>query len=352
VPFRRATHLATVSCVDGDANFFEAYDGVLTPLFTAGNLVELVTGADRSGLMAALREPVSLADLVRRSGLAREMVHAICRALWVNAVVEEVDGGYRLTGAWRALTGPAAFVPLATAVAGRRVQGRLLEAAGAGETWWTIPSEDRLTFARAISPDPYSDALVAGMRAAVEADPEQAPMLAGGRLLELGCGVAGRILTVLRGIPDLRAVGVELSPDLAAEARRRAVELGVADRFRVVCADATTYADPEPFDFGFWSQFFFPTESRKAALEMLFASLRPGGTVWAPVMGDHAAMRGDPHGRDARDHALFRVMLQSWGVPERSPDDLAAEFEDAGFVDIGVRGGGSAGPVRVRARRP
>jgi len=40
------------------------------------------------------------------------------------------------------------------------------------------------------------------------------------------------------------------------------------------------------------------------------------------------------------------------GIPERSPQEPVAEFDDAGFVDVTVVGGGEKGPLRVRAVRP
>lgn len=67
-----------------------------------------------------------------------------------------------------------------------------------------------------------------------------ARLSAGERHLELGCGLAGRILCLLQAYPAMTAVGVERAPDLAAEARRRAERLGVADRFVVVVSDATS----------------------------------------------------------------------------------------------------------------
>ena len=55
----------------------------------------------------------------------------------------------------------------------------------------------------------------------------------------------------------MTAVGVELDSGLAAEARWRAERLGVADRFEVVCADATSVRLDGLFDVVAWSQFFF-----------------------------------------------------------------------------------------------
>jgi Methyltransferase domain len=232
------------------------------------------------------------------------------------------------------------------------VQSHLLRSIGAGADYWTMPTEQRLTFARATSPDPFSAGLVASFRASAERDPEQAALRNGGRLLELGCGVAGRLLTCLQAFPNLTAVGIELADDLADEAERRAVALGVADRLTVVRSDAGAYLEPDSFEFGFWSQFFFPEESRRSALTALFANLRSGGIAWAPVFGDFPAMQADPTGQVRRGYALFRVILDSWRVPERSPDQLAAEFESAGFTEVRQGGGGAAGPVRLTARKP
>ena len=72
----------------------------------------------------------------------------------------------------------------------------------------------------------------------------------------------------------------------------------------------------------------------------------------APVGGDFEAIRADPTGADARDWSMFRVLLASWGVPERDPDQLVAEFEDAGFVDVTIVQRAAAPTPGVRARVP
>ncbi|MGO4256019.1 SAM-dependent methyltransferase [Marmoricola sp. RAF53] len=329
-------------------DFFEAYDEVLTPLFTAGNLLGLVAGAEEAGLVSGLRGPRTAADLATATGQAPEVVQAVCDALTATGVAVRHGDTYVLTEAWQVLTDPAAFVPLATALDGNAVEGRLLR--GLSQTYWTMPREDRLVYARSVSPDPFSDGLVAAFAAQIAADADRAPMLRGGRLLELGCGVAGRVLTTLRAAPALTAVGVELSEDLADEARRRAAELGVADRFTVVCADAADFRDEEPFDHGFWSQFFFPASARAGALAALHAVLRPGASFDAPLGADHDAVAADPTGPAAQEYRIGRVVLGAWGVPDRTPETLVAEIEAAGFVDVHVVP--RAGSPAVRAVRP
>ena len=330
-------------------DFFEAYEQVFAPLATASNVMQLVGRAEDAGLMAAMRTPVTTRDAVAQTGLSEETVSTLCRALVALGVVQHDVAGFSLTEPWLALTDPGAFVPLGVALSGAEIDGRLLRAKVA-DTFWSMPAEDRITYARSISPDPYSDQLVERFRTELENDPDRAAMTHGGRLLELGCGVAGRVLTTLRAMPQLRAVGVELSPDLAGEARRRASELGLDDRFEVVCMDAADFTTTEPFDYGFWSQFFFPSSSREGALRTLRSALRTGGVVHAPLGANFAAMDADPDGSEARDFAVWRVVLDSWGVPERRPEQLVTEFEAAGFTDVEAVAR-DAGAV-VRARQP
>lgn len=332
-----------------ELGYFEAFDEVLQPLFTANNVLQLIAGADQSGLMKALREPLSIDGLVAVTGLGETTVATVCRALVTTGVVRQAGTDFRLTEAWLALTDPAAFVPLGAAITGNDVEGRSLRAAS-GTTYWTMSSEDRLAYARSVSPDPFSDDLVEVFRGQIEADPDRRSMLEGGRLLELGCGLAGRVLTTLRAAPSLVAVGVELSEDLAEAARQRAVDLGLTDRFTVECVDASDFTTTELFDYGFWSQFFFPTHAREGALASMMRALRPGAVLLAPLGSDGEAAMADPASVEARDFALWRVLLDSWGVPERTGAELVAEIEAAGFTDVRIKDEGAL-PL-LRATRP
>lgn len=335
-----------------EPSFFEAYDAVLTPALGGHGLVEVLTGAESAGLLDALAEPATVTDLVAATGLPLSRVQALCDVLLAHDVIETDDERHRLTSHWRALVAPDAYATLGDLFASAHIEGRLLRDAAGGSDYWTMPSEDRVTFARAISPNPFAPELVESFRRRLAADPTAAVLADGGSLLELGCGVAGRVLTMLQALPAMRAVGVELSDDLAAEAQRRARELGVDDRFEVVCSDAADFSRPGAFDRGFWSQFFFPESSRAAALRTLRTSLVSGGLAYAPLLGDDEQLRADPHGPEARYRAVFRVILDNWGVPDRDGDGLVAEFTEAGFVDVTFEGGADGGPTRVVARNP
>lgn len=322
-----------------EVGFFEAYERALAPVLGHEALGGLLEGLHASGILRALMVPVPAERWPGTVGTTPEVAEALLAALVTHEVVVASPQDIRLAPAWRALVADTAFADLGDGLRQGRIAGRLLAGIGSGD-YWDLPSEDRVAFARSVSPNPYAEGLVAAFRADIEADPERADLLAGCHVLELGCGVAGRILTMMRAAPGLTAVGVELSPDLAAEAARRAADLGLADRFTVVCADAAEFTSDERFDRAFWSQFFFPSESRAPALATLHRCLRSGGILSLPVADDDPAER------------LFRLLLASWGIPLRTPDELVVEIEEAGFVDVEVRGADTPEPTSVHAVRP
>jgi hypothetical protein len=337
--------------VSEDISYGDVYDAVLTPLLLARGLLDLVHTAEVIGLMAALREPRSSAELVRISGLPEVAVVSTLAALEVNAVVTRSGDAFRLTHDWLVLTGDIAISPLASVLASSDVERAVIRGLGGGDDYWTMSSAERLSFAQAISPDPFARGLVERMGHAMAQDPEYDVLRSGGRLLELGCGVAGRALVMLQALPSMRAVGVEVSADLAGVATRRAEDLGLADRFEVVTIDAATFDRPDAFDRGYWSQFFFAEESRGPALATMWRSLRSGGVVEAPLLADPDELAADPRGPLARELALFLVVLGAWGVPGRSASELVEELRGHGFVDVEV-GPGTFGNWRVRGRRP
>jgi SAM-dependent methyltransferase len=334
-----------------ELSFDDAHDAVLGPLLLARGVLDLVHVAQERGLLTALREPSTAPDLAAATGLPAVAVASLVEALELNEVVERSGDGYRLSAPWMVLTGDTAMSPLESLLESSDVERALLRALGGRVDYWTMSSEQRLSFARGISPDPFAPGLVAGMGAALGRDPSYDVLRTGGNLLELGCGVAGRVLAMLQALPGMTAVGIELSEDLAAEARRRTVALGLTDRFEVVTTDAAAFDRPDAFDRGYWSQFFFAEAGRGPALATMLRSLRSGGLLEAPLLGDPEELAADPRGRMARERSVFRVVLGSWGVPDRTADELVAEFADAGFVDVEA-GRGPFGNWRVRGRRP
>jgi SAM-dependent methyltransferase len=168
----------------------------------------------------------------------------------------------------------------------------------------------------------------------VQALPEwQRRASAGARYLELGCGLAGGMLAELQMFPTMTATGVELAADLVAEAHARAEQVGVADRVEFVVGDATRFDRPDSYDLCFWSQFFFPSATRAAALATAARCLRPDGMLGAPV---RARPDADASSDEVLDYQLDNVLFSNWGIPERNADELADEVAAAGFVEVSV----------------
>jgi ubiquinone/menaquinone biosynthesis C-methylase UbiE len=339
--------------VGDQPSWFEASDRVLDPLVNARLLVSLLHGAEAAGLLHAMRTTGDPASLARQTGLTEERVRGVCTALVASGVAVGEGSGVRLSPEWDVLTSPSAFSPLGSVLAAADIGAQGLSDLAAEDGWGRLTDTDRLAFATSVSPDPFSDAMVALVRARAATPVVVRERLRDDdRILELGCGAAGQLLCTLQAFPLTTAVGVERRADLAAEARRRSERLGVADRFDVVVGDAATVRVDGRFDVVAWSQFFFPAESRAGALATAFASLRPGGLLIAPLLPDDTTAAADPQGTQACSAALLQVVLGGWGVPARSAAELVEEVTQAGFSDAVAASRPGTGIAVVAATRP
>jgi SAM-dependent methyltransferase len=266
----------------------------------------------------------------------RDVVEALLEALVLHDVLHLVEGDRLVVSPpWQPLCRPDVLpVPrdaLELGVVRARLRRHALTDGG-----WTDDESDLVAVARGVRWDPSTDLAVHLRRRAAEQVPEVAAVLVpGGRYLELGCGVGGSLLATMRTFPGLTAAGVELSPELAAIARRSAADLGLAARVEIVVGDAAEFDGQGAFDVCFWSQFFFPTASRLPALVAARRSLRPGGVLVAPAP-DLRLPPGPPFDDDARDVGNERVLWATWGVPVRTPDELVTEALTVGFDDARV----------------
>jgi SAM-dependent methyltransferase len=314
------------------AAWFGAIAGVEEAL-AAAQVWWLVWGAADTGLLDAARQPCTVEELATHTAASSEVVALACRALDRVGVFTSDDERFVLTPTWQALTDPSGFQPWTTAFGMVDARTRMLrDVFRDGGGYFGDDAADRLAYAKGTSPDPFRPGVGEMFRVNMSATPELFALLDRPcDFLELGCGVAGNLCSQLQGFPSMRAVGVELQPELADEARRRAVALGIDGRFEVVTADVTTFRRPSSFDVAFWSQMFFPTDSRAAALSTAYDSLRPGGLLMSPVMDpdeDETAL--------TLNSLVEDIISTSWKVPAVRPDRLAAEFESAGFVDVHV----------------
>ncbi len=312
----------------------------------------LLRGAWRSGIVQAAAESRTAADLAARCGLEPARGRALVDALVAFEVLDRTGDRYVVSDRWRPLLldsppfGVAATLDLVAA------SSRMVEAAATGgRRTGPVDDEARLAFAVGVAPDPESRHSLELIDFLSHQDPPLRRQLeAGGRYLELGCGTAGAMCTQLQLYPRVSAVGVELDARLVEVARARAERLGLTDRLRLVCADVRDFEDPEPFDFAFWSQFFFPDESRAAALAVAFALVAARRhPVGAAARRAGHRRRGAAHD-EGRSAAVDALLFRGWGIPHRSGDELVAEVEAAGFADAQMQ---ELGAFRiVRATRP
>jgi SAM-dependent methyltransferase len=293
----------------------------LTPGLNASGVLALLVGLGRSGQL-----PSALSEGLPEGSPAVHMA--------MQAALEAAGATGGRAGAWHTVLAGEGLVPPEALLSACSARNRLLEALAEGDDYWRADPELRRGIAQGVSPDPRLPASLVAMGSMVQALPEwQRRAHAGARYLELGCGLAGGMLAELQMFPAMTATGVELAADLVAEAQARAEQVGVAERVEFVVGDATRFDRPDSYDLCFWSQFFFPSATRAAALAAAARCLRPGGMLGAPV---RARPDADASSDEVLDYLLDNVLFSSWGIPERSADELVDEVAAAGFVEVTV----------------
>ena len=327
--------------------------GALDELQRATTTFALLQEAEEVGLLAALADSLAAADvtaLAERLGVRPARVDAVLQVLAAHGIAERRGEQWGLTAGWDDLVSGNSPIGLTgTLGLGRVWSEQFRSVLHGGHDYWELDPADRRAVATGISPDPRSPTSVQMVRSLVESLPGVPEALeSGGRIIELGCGLASRLCGLLQAYPKAHAVGIELDPDLVDAARERAAELGVLDRLQLVVGDAADYDGGGAFDLANWSQFFFPESTRRGALAAAFQALRPGGWVSMPVVWD-----GTPHpaqSADDRELAEMRLVLDLWNVPMRTVSEVIAEVEAAGFGDVHAQP--APGFHVVRGRRP
>ncbi|WP_067500439.1 cyclopropane-fatty-acyl-phospholipid synthase family protein [Actinoplanes sp. TFC3] len=321
-------------------------------------LAGLLQGAIRSNFLQYCRKPTTVDELAKVTGLPTGIVDNACLALQYLGVLRRgVDDQVIISEVYAPLLDRGLDQRVLDRLTAAPVRASILGNAldSAHSSYWSIDSASRVALAANATADPRTEfgreALVASVRS------DQAlheAFTRGGRFLDLGCGVAGGIITFLYFYPSLSAVGIDIADDVLTVARTRAQTVGVDDRVTFLAADAANYRDSEPFDFVFWPQNFYPEASRADALSTAFTNLRPGGmllTVHLPRQTSHSPGVTEPDAASAGP-ALDRLLLGLSGIERRRLDALTTELSEAGFVDITA--GAAVPPVLplVQARRP
>jgi trans-aconitate 2-methyltransferase len=162
---------------------------------------------------------------------------------------------------------------------------------------------------------------------------ERVPLAGDEDVLDAGCGT-GRVTRLLaERVPDGTVLGVDGSHQMAEEARARLADL--SPRVRVMQADLTALALPDPVDAIVSTATFHWILDHDALFRRLFAALRPGGVLVAQCGGEGNIARTLAAADEvaARDPyaAHLAGMPRTWYFA--GPEATEARLARAGFVE-------------------
>ncbi|GLY30886.1 class I SAM-dependent methyltransferase [Kineosporia sp. NBRC 101731] len=276
----------------------------------------IVGAAHRMGWLEKLAEPLSLAALAT-DAWPQARVRGVVDVLQQAGVVSGADGTWQLTPPFADLLAGASGVSLETVLDSARLDLAALQKLDR-EQPEMVDGVAALVVARdaGIAADPVTQMLY---RSVYDAMPEVSAVLeSGGPMLDLGSGVGGALLTTAQLYPQLKLVGVDIVPEVAAEAVRRRDELGLTDQVEVRCVDARNLPDRSTFRVAYWAQCFFPDADRAETLAVLRQALTDDGLL---ILQEQLAGPTDV------------VQLGQRGISGgHTVDELAAEARAAGFV--------------------
>lgn len=296
----------------------------------------LLRTALSSGVLDQLSTPRTPPQIADATGLPSDLVAQLLVALDAHRIVESAGDRYVLSAEFARLLSRAAVQPLANILDMEAAKIRSIEsAAGAQLSYTALSSHEQLAIAKGIMGVPSSSLWQAMLTMMTSALPQLAAKVqAGGRALELGCGAASALITILVVYPRTTAVGVDISATALAEARRRADEVGVADRIEFRHQDARTVSDAAQYDLVSWSGHFFPADTRAATLAVAHKALKPDGYLLA-TSGGPSLPPECLHEPEGRATAMNRLLFASWGIPPHEDRDAETELEAAGFTITG-----------------
>jgi hypothetical protein len=114
--------------------------------------------------------------------------------------------------------------------------------------------------------------------------------------------------------------------------------------------DARHIDDDAAFDTLAWSQYYVPTETRRATLAAAFRALKPGGYLIASMLADPPPSTPKWKGPAGEAYSITRLMSHSWGISIRTTGELRTEIEESGVTFVRLLRSPQRG--RLLARRP
>ncbi|MFD0785473.1 SAM-dependent methyltransferase [Micromonospora azadirachtae] len=298
---------------------------------TGAQALVLLDSAHKLGWTRFLVRPRRLAAIVRFTALPQDRVQNVLEALAALGVVELNGDEARLSAPFAEMMTPDGFAMLSEKLAQARLTARLLSKVVESNGAPVLSGDDSLTIARGVT---FQPAQVGRdlFRETLESLPEYTAAVRRGRVLDVGCGVASGLLTTAAIFPEIRGLGLELVPAVAAEAVRRAKAQGVDDRVEIRAIDARDFDETAAYDACFWAQPFFSDHARLPTLQAIHRALAPGGVLLEQELESEPE---DPAGQAA--FAMRRMVFRAQSVPfAPSAECLAAEAASAGFTLVRI----------------
>ncbi|MFE2296215.1 SAM-dependent methyltransferase [Streptomyces sp. NPDC059452] len=160
-----------------------------------------------------------------------------------------------------------------------------------------------------------------------------------GRILDVGCGDCGHLLSVLGKHPDWSGVGLDMDPSVVHIANEEARKNDLSHRMRVILGTLSDIDDQEQFDaiLGLQMIYYVAPAVRMDFFQRIHELLNNGGAF---ILVFLTASR-DP--MTAQYSLLFRLSDGLWPPPASA--DIVSELEQVGFSQTETRSltpGGSA----------
>jgi SAM-dependent methyltransferase len=203
----------------------------MAELIAGYNLCQAVFAFIDSGLAGRMREDRAASVATLAEGCDTRLADSLLRYLVVRHIVERDGEGYRLTKRGAEMVSE---VPVAQLGFYRDAYGPVLDQMGGLLTKQVTYGKEVLRDGEALGRHCSTGFHYFGTKAVLEA-------LAGmsaNCLLDLGCGAGGFLVDACRMNPKLRGIGLDISAEAIAFARKAVAEAGLADRIKFLVGDA------------------------------------------------------------------------------------------------------------------
>lgn len=259
-----------------------------------------------SGLLAALSDPRTLDELARMCpAMARSRIERCLAVVADRGLVIDEDGRYSLAPAMRAYLEPAFAAPLLADVRCGLMQPLVyLDAAQGPPTRGWQHTDRALLEAQGDASSLFAVTLAYKIAPAL-GDLTERLRRRGGRVLDVGVGVASLAIGLCRQFPELEVLGLDVQDAPLAIARERVSSAGLTGRIELRQMGVETLREEARYDLAWLPASFLPEESIPTAIARVHAALRPGGFLLMPTMRTKLS---------AGDRTLWSMVLEAYGT--------------------------------------